>query len=82
MQVQNLSSSGTQATTPARHLVATALIGAAVIGYLVHKTPESRTRLESLSQMARTLGELSAKDAAVVTRLLATPATGGDSRHV
>jgi len=82
MQVQNLSSSGTQATTPARHLVATALIGAAVIGYLVHKTPESRTRLESLSQMARNLGELSAKDAAVVTRLLANPATRGDSRHV
>ncbi|MDL5601677.1 hypothetical protein QS468_53820 [Bacillus subtilis] len=82
MQVQNLSSSGTQATTPARHLVATALIGAAVIGYLVHKTPASRTRLESLSQMARTLGELSPTDAAVVTRLLATPATRDDSRHV
>lgn len=82
MQVQTPSSSGTQATTPTRHLVATALIGAAVIGYLVHKTPESRTRLESLSQMARTLGELSTTDAAVVTRLLATPATRGDSRHV
>ncbi|WP_426205063.1 hypothetical protein [Pseudomonas sp. TWP3-1] len=82
MQAQTPSSSGTQATTPARHLAATAIIGAAVIGYLVHKTPESRTRLESLSQMARTLGELSATDAAVVTRLLATPATRGVSRHV
>lgn len=56
MQAQNQSSSGVKATTPARHLVATAIIGAAVIGYLVHKTPESRTRLESLSQMASTPG--------------------------
>lgn len=81
MQAQNLSSSGTKAITPARHLVATAIIGAAVIGYLVHKTPESRTRLESLSEMARTLGELSERDAAVVNQLLATPATRGASRH-
>jgi hypothetical protein len=79
MQAQNQSSSGTKATTPARHLVATALIGAAMIGFLVHKTPESRTRLESLSQMARTLGELSERDAALVTRLLTTR---GESRHV
>ena len=81
MQAQNLSSSGTKAITPARHLVATAIIGAAVIGYLVHKTPESRTRLESLNEMARTLGELSERDAAVVNQLLATPATRGASRH-
>ncbi|CAH0297128.1 hypothetical protein SRABI130_04551 [Pseudomonas sp. Bi130] len=82
MQAQNQSSSGTKATTPARHLVATAIIGAAVIGYLVHKTAESRTRLESLSQMASTLGELSETDAAVVTQLLANPATRGESRNV
>lgn len=82
MQAQNQSSSGTKATTPARHLVATAIIGAAVIGYLVHKTPEARTRLESLSQMARTLGELSETDAAVVTQLLANPAIRGESRNV
>lgn len=82
MQAQNQSSSGTKATTPARHLVATAIIGAAIIGYLVHKTPESRTRLESLSQRASTLGELNETDAAVVAQLLATPATGGESRHV
>lgn len=81
MQAQNQSSSGTKATTPARHLVATAIIGAAVIGYLVHKTPESRTRLESLSQMASTLGELSETDAAVIRQVLAHPATPGDSRH-
>ncbi|MCY0110695.1 hypothetical protein NQF78_20525 [Pseudomonas monsensis] len=81
MQAQNHSSSGTKATTPARHLVATAIIGAAVIGYLVHKTPESRTRLESLSQMASTLGDLSETDVAVINQLLATPVTRGGYRH-
>ncbi|SKB00534.1 hypothetical protein SAMN05421862_115118 [Pseudomonas extremaustralis] len=82
MQAQNLSSSGAKATTPARHLVATAIIGAAVIGYLVHKTPESRTRLECLSHMASNLGELSEKDAAVIAQLLAKPATQGATRNV
>ena len=71
MQAQHQSSSDPKATTPARHLVATAIIGAAVIGYLVHKTPEARVRLESLSSMAQTLGELSERDAAVVAQLLA-----------
>ncbi|WWL46004.1 hypothetical protein V5O39_14580 [Pseudomonas parakoreensis] len=73
MQAQHHSSSAAKATTPARHLVATAIIGAAMIGYLVQKTPESRTRLESLSQMAGTLGQLSDRDAAVVADLLAHP---------
>ena len=71
MQVKNQSSSNVKATTPARHLVATAIIGAAMIGYLVHKSPEARVRLESLSTMAQTLGELSERDAAVVAQLLA-----------
>ena len=71
MKVTNQSSSEAKATTPARHLVATAIIGAAVIGYLVHKSPEARVRLESLSSMAQTLGELSERDAAVVAQLLA-----------
>lgn len=71
MKVENQSSSEVKATTPARHLVATAIIGAAVIGYLVHKTPEARVRLESLSSMAQTLGELTDRDAAVVAQLLA-----------
>lgn len=82
MQAQNLSNSGAKATTPARHLVVTAIIGAAVIGYLVHKTPESRTRLEGLSQMASNLGELSETDAAVVAQLLAKQTTRGVSRNV
>lgn len=77
MQAQHLSSSETKATTPARHLVATAIIGAAMIGYLVHKTSEARIRLESLSSMANTLGELTERDAAVVAQLLAKPITSG-----
>ena len=81
MQAQNLSSSAAKATTPARHLVATAIIGAAVIGFLVHKTPESRIRLESLSQMASTLGELSDADKAVITQLLANPIAGGKTLY-
>lgn len=71
MQAQHQSSSEAKATTPARHLVATAIIGAAMIGYLVHKSSEARVRLESLSSMAQTLGELSERDAAVVAQLLA-----------
>lgn len=71
MKVKNQSSSDVKATTPAKHLVATAIIGAAMIGYLVHKSPEARVRLESLSTMAQTLGELSERDAALVAQLLA-----------
>ena len=60
-------------------MVATAIIGAAMIGYLVHKSPEARVRLESLSTMAQTLGELSERDAAVVAQILArTIATGAN----
>lgn len=79
MKVKNQSSSEMKANTPARHLVATAIIGAAMIGYLVHKSPEARVRLESLSTMAQTLGELSERDAAVVAQILArTIATGAN----
>jgi hypothetical protein len=77
MKVKNQSSSEVKATTPARHLVATAIIGAAMIGYLVHKSPEARVRLESLSTMAQTLGELSERDAAVVAQLLARSTVTG-----
>jgi hypothetical protein len=72
MQAQHQSSSDEKATTPARHLVTTAIIGAAMIGYLVHKTPDDRLRLESLATRAQNLGELSATDLALVTRLLET----------
>jgi len=70
MQAQHQSSSGTKATTPARQLLATAMIGAALIGYQIHKTPDARTRLVSLATMARSLGELTDRDAAVVAQLL------------
>lgn len=77
MRAKHQSSSEAKATTPARHLVVTAIIGAAVIGYLVHKSPEARVRLESLSNMAQTLGELSERDAAVVAQLLAKTLVAG-----
>lgn len=79
MQARHLSSSGTKAITPAQHLLATAIIGAALIGFQVHKTPDARTRLQSLVTQARSLGEISDADAALVARTLATvqPLRGG-----
>ena len=75
MQAQHPSSSDGKAITPAkkhpRRLLVTAMIGAALIGYIVHKTPEARQRLESLAEMAQTLGELSERDAVVVAQFLA-----------
>lgn len=82
MQAQHPSSSKHKAITPprpgsplrpSRPLLATAVIGAALIAYLVHKTPDARQRLESLADMANTLGDLSERDAAVVAELLAKP---------
>lgn len=62
---------------PPRPLLATAVIGAALIGYLVHKTPDARQRLESMAEMAQALGDLSESDAAVVANLLAKPTVNG-----
>nr|WP_025108634.1 hypothetical protein [Pseudomonas sp. H1h] len=85
MQAQHPSSSGSKAITqpkrgsstfiPPRQLLATAVIGAALIGYVVHKTPDARQRLESLTARAHTLGDLSDRDADVIAQLLAKPAT-------
>lgn len=58
---------------PSRPLLTTAVIGAALIAYQVLKTPDARLRLESLADMAHTLGDLSERDAAVVAELLARP---------
>ncbi|TWR88724.1 hypothetical protein FJD38_15065 [Pseudomonas saxonica] len=84
MQAQHPSSSERKATTAPkpnsqifkhpRPLLATAMIGAALIGYIVHKTPDARQKLESLAEMAQTLGELSERDAAVVAQFLAATA--------
>lgn len=85
MQAQHPSSSRYKAITspnqgcshfrPTRPLLATAVIGAALIAYLVHKTPDARQRLESLADTAQALGDLSERDAAVVAELLAKPTT-------
>lgn len=85
MQAQHPSSSTNKATTqsdrgsrpvkPSRSLLATAMIGAALIAYLVHKTLDARQRLESLTEKALTIGDLSAHDAAFVDELLAKPTT-------
>lgn len=77
---------GSRTFKPPRALVTTAVIGAALIGYLVHKTPDARLRLESLADMAQVLGDLSDRDAAVVAELLAKPTTltltQGEPRYV
>ncbi len=93
MQAQHPSSSESKATTappqvaestfkPTRSILATAVIGAALIGYLVHKTPDSRQRLEALTDMAHTLGDLSERDAAVVAQLLAKSTPVMELQHV
>ncbi|MFP3678893.1 hypothetical protein SB725_17485 [Pseudomonas sp. SIMBA_041] len=89
MQAQHPSSSGLKDTTepdhpgkafkPPRPLLATAVIGAALIGYLVHKTPHARQRLESMACLAKSMGDLSEHDAGVIADLLAKPFTRNTS---
>ena len=43
-------------------LVATVLIGEALIQYRIHKTPEQHARLLALAEMAKALGALSPSD--------------------
>lgn len=71
MQAPNPSSSAPKAITTPRHLQATAIVGGALIGFLVTKTPEARTQLESVTDMACRLGDLTNQDAAIVRHLLA-----------
>lgn len=82
MQAQPPSSSTHKAITPpepgsaykpSRPLLATAVIGGALIAYLVHKTPDARQRLEEMADMAHILGDLSERDTKVVAELLAKP---------
>lgn len=75
MQAQHPSGSATKATTAPRQLLATAIVGQALIEHQVRKTPATRARLESLADMAHRLGDLTEADAAVVAQLLAKPCT-------
>ena len=58
---------------PSRRNVAVAIIGAALIGYLVHKTPDARSRLEGLAHLAHHQGDLTASDAQVLAHILTLP---------
>ncbi|WP_109512427.1 hypothetical protein [Pseudomonas ovata] len=71
MDAQHQSGSETKATTSSRKLLATAMIGAALIGYQVHKTPDARTRLESLASLAYRMGDISEVEAAIVYKAMA-----------
>ncbi|WP_313650291.1 hypothetical protein [Pseudomonas soli] len=71
MQASTPSSSGSKATTTPRHLQATAIVGGALIGFLVMKTREARRQLESVTNTAHLQGDLSAQDADLVHQLLA-----------
>lgn len=71
MQASTPSSSGSKATTTPRHLQATAVVGGALIGFLVMKTREARSQLERVTDAACLQGDLSDQDAALVHQLLA-----------
>ncbi|MCD5982729.1 MULTISPECIES: hypothetical protein [Pseudomonas] len=73
MQTEHLSREWTKASTPSRKHIFVAMIGAALIGYLVHKTPDARGRLEKLASLAQRQGELTASDALVIAQVLARP---------
>lgn len=70
MQAQHPVSSGRKAITAPPHLLATAIVGEALITYQVQRTPAARARLESQASMARRLGYLTDRDTAVVEQLL------------
>ncbi|EPM68857.1 hypothetical protein A584_16173 [Pseudomonas syringae pv. theae ICMP 3923] len=82
MQAQHQSSSEAKAITSSRRLFTVAVIGAALIGYQVHKTPDARARLKGLANQALRSGEMSDVDAAVVTRLLAEPMEPNPTPHL
>ncbi|GFM72974.1 hypothetical protein PSCICL_39660 [Pseudomonas cichorii] len=83
MQAQHLSNSDAEATTsqaqeacePARRLLAIQIIGTALFDYQISKSQDSKTRVESLTNQAQLLGDLTASDAAIVAELLAKPIT-------
>ncbi len=81
MQAQHHSSGQPKATTPlpqpdqaARHLMALRIVGTAIFDYQVRKTADTRIRLETVSSMAQSLGDITPAEAAIVARLLASTA--------
>lgn len=69
--ITELEQSARRAFNPSHRQMATAVVGAALIGYLIHKSPDARVHLEGVAGYARTMGDLSEQDAAVVADLLA-----------
>lgn len=69
MHPKHLSSGGRQATTPTANQLAFTDVGAALVAFLVQKSPDARARLEQ----AASLAHLTGNDAAVVAELLARP---------
>ncbi|PKG15089.1 hypothetical protein [Pseudomonas aeruginosa] len=67
------SGSAVTATTAPRHLVALAIVGGALIAFQVNKTDATRASLQSVTDMARRLGQLNDQDVSVVAELLASP---------
>lgn len=52
-------------------LLAIGVVGAALIDHQVHRTADSRARLEGAADMARRLGVLDGAEAQLVARLIA-----------
>jgi hypothetical protein len=84
MQAQHQSGGDSKANTSpdqgaqsARHLMAIRIVGTALFDYQVSKSPDARIRLECLATMAHQLGDLSEKETAVVSQLLAKPISIG-----
>lgn len=69
MQAIQPNGSADKATTTPLHLQARAIVGGALIGFLVMKTPEARERLELLANQPG----LTESDAAVIAAHLAKP---------
>lgn len=87
MQAQHPSSSDDKATTAptdgvqtARHLMAIRIVGTALFDYQVRKTADARIRLESVTTMAQLQGDLTAREAALVSQLLTGSTSKGFSQ--
>lgn len=79
MRLPTPSGSGSKATTTPRRLQVTAIVGGALIGFLIAKSPEARTRLETITNQAR--HELAPEEIEIVDRLLAAHSTFSTSTN-